>query len=210
MRPHRQQPTRFLHPWDSPGKNTGVGCHFLLQCMKVKSESEVAQSCPTLSKPVDCSPSGSSVHGTFQAWVPEWVAIAFSACIDDSHKKGLAYILLVAQQIKQPSCSVGETADVGSILRSGRSPGGGNGNSLQYSCLKNQSQTPWMGFPGGSDGKEFACNAGDLISISGLRRSPGEVNGNLLHYSCLENSICRGAWWTSAFRVSKNQTGLSD
>ena len=47
MRPHRWQPTRLLCPWDSPRKNTGVGCHFLLQCMKVKSESEVAQSCPT-------------------------------------------------------------------------------------------------------------------------------------------------------------------
>ena len=62
--------------WDSPGKNTGVGCHFLLQCMKVKSESEVAQSCSTLSDPMDCSPPGSSVHGIFQARVLEWGAIA--------------------------------------------------------------------------------------------------------------------------------------
>ena len=62
-------------PWDSPGKNTGVGCHFLLQCMKVKSESEIAQLCPTLSDPMDCSPPGSSVHGTFQARVLEWGAI---------------------------------------------------------------------------------------------------------------------------------------
>ena len=141
VRPHRRQPTRLPRPWDSPGKNTGVGCHFLLQgifstqgsnlglqethvfitfaksrqscptlcdpidssppgspvpgilqarkntgvgchfllqCMKVKSESEVAQSCPTLSDPVDCSPPGSSVHGIFQARVLEWVASAFS------------------------------------------------------------------------------------------------------------------------------------
>ena len=78
VRPHRQQPIRLLHPWDSPGKNTGVGCHFLLQCMKVKSESEVAQSCPTLSDPTDGSPPGSSVHGIFQARVLEWGAIAFS------------------------------------------------------------------------------------------------------------------------------------
>ena len=63
---------------DSPGKNTGVGCHFLLQCMKVKSESEVAQSCLTLSDPMDCSPPGSSIHGIFQARVLEWGAIAFS------------------------------------------------------------------------------------------------------------------------------------
>ena len=78
LRPHRQQPTRLRLPWDSPGKNTGVGCHFLLQCMKVKSESEVAQSCPTLSDPMDCSLPGSSVHGIFQARVLERVAIAFS------------------------------------------------------------------------------------------------------------------------------------
>ena len=77
MRPHRRQPTRLPHPWDSPGKNTGVGCHFLLQCMKVKSESEVAQLCPTQGDPMDCSPPGSSVHGIFQARVLEWVAIAF-------------------------------------------------------------------------------------------------------------------------------------
>ena len=68
-------------PWDSPGKNTGVGCHFLLQCMKVESESEVAQSCPTLRDPMDCSLPGSSIHGIFQARVLEWVAIAFSSCV---------------------------------------------------------------------------------------------------------------------------------
>ena len=78
VRPHRRQPTRLPHPWDSPGKNTGVGCHFLLQCMKVKSESEVAQSCQTLRDPMDCSLPGSSVHGISQARVLEWVAIAFS------------------------------------------------------------------------------------------------------------------------------------
>jgi len=80
--PHKQQPTRLLCPWDSPGKNTGVGCHFLLQCMKVKSEREVAQSCPTFSDPVDCSLPGSSVHGIFQARVLEWGAIAFSVRFD--------------------------------------------------------------------------------------------------------------------------------
>ena len=79
VQPHRWQPTRLLHPWDSPGKNTGVGCHFLLQCMKVKSESEVIQSRPTRSIPMDCSLPGSSVHGIVQARVLEWGAIAFSA-----------------------------------------------------------------------------------------------------------------------------------
>ena len=76
--PHRWQPTRPPCPWDSLGKNTGVGCHFLLQCMKVESESEVAQSCPTLSDLMDCSLPGSSIHGIFQARVLEWGAIAFS------------------------------------------------------------------------------------------------------------------------------------
>ena len=77
VRPHRWQPTRLPRPWGSPGKNTGVGCHFLLQCMKVKSEREDAQLYPTLSDPMDCSLPGSSVHGIFQARVLEWGAIAF-------------------------------------------------------------------------------------------------------------------------------------
>ena len=78
VRPHRRPPTRLPQPWDSPGKNTGVGCHFLLQCMKVKSGSEVPQLCLTLSDPMDCSPPGSSVHGIFQASILEWGAIAFT------------------------------------------------------------------------------------------------------------------------------------
>ena len=85
VRPHRWKPTRLPCPWDCPGKNTGVGCHFLLQCMKVKSESEVAQSCPTLSDPMDCSLTGSSIHGIFQARVLEWGAIAFS----EGRRRGL-------------------------------------------------------------------------------------------------------------------------
>ena len=76
--PHGLQPTRLPCPWNSPGKNIGVGCHFLLQCMKVKSEREVAQSCPTLRSLMDCSLPGSSIHGIFQARVLEWGAIAFS------------------------------------------------------------------------------------------------------------------------------------
>ena len=89
---HRRQPTRLSHLRDSPGKNTGVACHFLLQCMKVKNESEGVQSCPTLSDPMDCSPPGSSVHGIFQARILEWGAIAFSTlvakdCINQSKKR---------------------------------------------------------------------------------------------------------------------------
>ena len=78
VQPHRWQPIRLPHPWDSPGKNTGVGCHFLLQCMKVKSQSEAAQSCPTLSDLMDCSLPGPYIHGILQARVLEWGAIALS------------------------------------------------------------------------------------------------------------------------------------
>ena len=82
VRPHRWQPTRLPCPWDSPIKNTGVGCHFLLQCMKVKSENEVAQSCPTPSDPMDWSPQGSSIHRIFQARALEWGALPSpSICI---------------------------------------------------------------------------------------------------------------------------------
>ena len=86
LRPHRWQPTRLPHSWDSPGKNTGVGCHFLLQCMKVKSEREVAQSCLTLSDPMDCNLPGSSIHGIYEARVLEWGAIAFSSPVLGSYK----------------------------------------------------------------------------------------------------------------------------
>ena len=81
VQPHRWQATRLPRPWDSPGNNTGLGCHFLIQCMKVKSESEVTQSCPTLSDPMDCNLPGSFIHGIFQARVLEWGAIHFSTPI---------------------------------------------------------------------------------------------------------------------------------
>ena len=87
--PRRWRPTRLPCPWDSPGKNTGVGCHFLLQCMKVKSEREVSQSCPTLRDPMDCSPPGSSGHGIFQARVLEWGAIAFSKRENSRGQRGV-------------------------------------------------------------------------------------------------------------------------
>ena len=89
VRPHRRQPTRLPHPWDSPDKNIGVGCHFFLQCMKVKSESEVAQSCPTLSDPMDCSLPGSSIHGIFQAPVTrvgyQWWKYFIEYCSEYQH-----------------------------------------------------------------------------------------------------------------------------
>ena len=122
VRPHRRQPTRLLCPWDSPGKSTGVGCHFLLQCMKVKREREVAQLCPTLSDPMDCSPPGSSVHGVFQTRGPEWVP-------SPSPKyRGFPG----GSEGKASACNSG---DLGSIPGSGRSPGEGNDTPLQYSCL---------------------------------------------------------------------------
>ena len=99
VRPHGLQPTRLLRPWDSPGKNTGVGCHFLLQCMKVESESEVAQSCLTLSDPMDYSLPGSSIHGIFRATVLEWGAIAFSKSRPRGHPNSK---LQTIQQGKKP------------------------------------------------------------------------------------------------------------
>ena len=100
VRPHGLQPTRLLRPRDSPGKNTGVGCHFLLQCMKVESESEVAQSCWTLSDPMHCSLPGSSIHGSFQAKVLEWSAIAFSLCQVANEKKiKFCYIVFMVLKI---------------------------------------------------------------------------------------------------------------
>ena len=89
VRPQRWQPTRLPRPCDSPGKNTGVGCHFLLQCMKVKSESEVAQSCPTLSDPMDCSLPGSSVRGIFQARALEWGTLPLPSL--NSHPSGCIF-----------------------------------------------------------------------------------------------------------------------
>ena len=104
VRPHRWQPTTLPRPWDSPGKNTGVGCHFLLQCRKVKSESEVSQLCPTLSDPMDCSLQGSSVHGFFQARVLEWGAIAFSTIDEWIKKLWYIYTTECFSAIKRNSC----------------------------------------------------------------------------------------------------------
>ena len=126
VRPHGLQPTRLLCPWDSPGKNIAVGCHFLLQCMKVESESEVTQLCLTLSDPMDCSPPGSSIHGIFQATVLEWGAIAFS-CLN-----------------RQPTgiCCMAQETHTGALYQprgvrwGGRWEGGskGRGYMYTYSC----------------------------------------------------------------------------
>ena len=129
VRPHRRQPTRLPRPWDSPGKNTGVGFHFLLQCMKLKSESEVIQSCPTLSDPMDYSLPGSSIHGIFQARVLEWVAIAFSGfCISSCQRKTIALTI---------QTFVGKVMSLFFNMLSRFVIGEGNGTPLQYSCLEN-------------------------------------------------------------------------
>ena len=122
VRPHRRQATRLPGPWDSPGKNTGVGCHFLVQCMKVKSESEVAQLYPTFSDPMD-----SSIHGIFQARVLEWGAIAFSTIRPEwSLNEGFPG----GASVKIQSANAGDIRDVGSIPGLGKSPGGGHSNPL--------------------------------------------------------------------------------
>ena len=117
VRPHRRQPARLHSPWDSPGKNTGVACHFLLQCVKVKSESEVTQVLQpylTLRNPMDYSPTGSFVHGIFRQ--EYWNRLTdIYICIEST-------------------CNTG---DINSIPGSGWSPGRGNNNPLQYSCLGN-------------------------------------------------------------------------
>ena len=104
VRPHRQKPTRLPCPWDSLGKNTGVGCHFLLQCRKLKSESEVTQSCLTLSDPMDCSLPNFSVHGIFQARVLEWGALAFSSInhvyLHRSYATFSPYLLIFEYRVK--------------------------------------------------------------------------------------------------------------
>ena len=112
VQPHRQQPTRLPHPWDSPGKNTGVGCHFLLQCVKAKSESEVAQLGPTLSDPMDCSLPGSSFHGIFQARVLEWGAIAFSGNLLSLPQIHVACWLLIVNIIKELELGREETLEI--------------------------------------------------------------------------------------------------
>ena len=142
-RPHGLQPTRLLRPWDFPGKNTGVCCHFLLQCMKVKSESEVAQSCPTLHDPMDCSLPGSSFHRIFQARVLEWGAIALSTKLlghinfTENWNTIIIGASQVASVVNNPPANAGDIRDASLIPGLERSPGGGHGNPLLYSGLEN-------------------------------------------------------------------------
>ena len=202
VQPHRQQPTRLLCPWDSPGENTGAGCHFLLQCTKVKSESEVAQSCPTLCDPVDCSLPGSSVHGIFQARVLEWAAIAFSGNCPrhgqwetfwhaSYHCFDYFIPFLTSHGISGASCTYPAFHHVFSFLL----PLSMLEVFLSFMKLLSWLENNWLGgFPGGSEVKASASTARDLGSIPESGRSPGEGNGNPLQYSCLENPMDREAW----------------
>ena len=146
VRPPRRQPARLCRPWDSPAKNTGVGCHFLLQCMKVKSESKVTQSCLTLSDPMDCSLPSSSVHGIFQARVLEWGAIAFSGIL-------LHVCMCVCIYIYTHTHTHTHTHTY--IFT-----GSWNGYLLQHSCLA----TSWTEEPGG------------LRTVCGVTRSQTQLS----------------------------------
>ena len=130
MRSHRQQPTRLPRPRDSLGKNTGVGCHFLLQCMKVKSESEVAESGPTLCNPMDCSLPGSSIRGIFQARVLEWGAIAFS---DQTSLLGMKILIWEHRTLSSGSCWSGEGSEKS---KQGSLAGGWGGEPQMCECMQ--------------------------------------------------------------------------
>ena len=112
VQPRGLQPPRSLCPWDSPGESTGVGCYFLLQCVKLKSESDVAQSCPTDSDPVDCSPPGSSIHGILQGRVLEWGATAFSNLTETEYKKRMLKTAREKQQVTYKENPTSVTADL--------------------------------------------------------------------------------------------------
>ena len=166
VRPHRRKPTRLPCPWDSPGKNTGVDCHFLLQCRQLR--------------PI--------------------IFVGFSG--DQGFPN--------SSVSKESTCNVG---DPGSIPGLARSTGEGIGYPLQY--FKSTGErirlpTPvFLGFPGGSAGKESACNVGDLGSIPGLRRSPGEGKGYPLQYSGLENSMDCIVYGVAKSRDTTEQLSLS-
>ena len=182
VRPHRRQPTRLPRPWDSLGKNTGVGCHFLLQCMKVKSESEVAQSCPTLHDPMNCSLPGSSVHGIFQARGQEWGATAFSAGLLGELSK---YGARSSQYRAAPTGFPPHILQGGSRSHSRR--------PVADLRIAQKARSGW--FP--SNIEQLRAFWAILRSATGRRHcltsTVGEGNGNPLQYSCLENPRDRGA-----------------
>ena len=186
MQPQRRQPTRLLCPWDSPGKNTGVGCHFLLQCMKVKSESEVAQLCPTPSDPMDCSLPGSPVHGIFQARVLEWGAIAFPyhlAKYLPAHEMDMPRLLNV--QVTLNSWHTKYTS-IPLLFHSGK--------HMRTNLVQSDSATPW------TTARQAPLSTGFSRQEywSGLPfPPPGELsNRDQIHISCIGRQILyhRATW----------------
>ena len=183
VQPHRWQPTRLPRPWDSPGKNTGVGCHFLLQCMKVKSETEVAQSCPTLSDPMDCGLPGSSVHGIFQARVLEWGAIAFSVVLIS-----MVQLILNLHDWIFIYYRPGQWHPIPVLL-----PRKSHRQRSLVVC------SPW-----GREESDMTERLHFHFSLLCI----GEGNGNPLQCSCLENPRDREAWWAAVYGVAQSWTWL--
>ena len=198
VRPHRWQPTGLRCPWDSPGKNTGVGCHFLLQCVKVKSESEVAQSCLTRDT-MDCSLLGSSVHGICQARVLEWVATSMSYPTPREHLSKTPASRGTPLNVTGQPGREGSWRRMDTSISLRCSPETIRAWLICYPPIQKQASLVTQMV------KNLACSAGDLGSIPGSGRSPGEGNGNPLQYSCLENPTDRGAWWATAHGVAKSQ-----
>ena len=151
-------------------------------------------SCPTLCDPMDCSLPCSSIHGVFQARVLEWVAISFSIYQRYHLKERLTWELFLGRQGNLHESMVHDSQ----LSNSGSEAETFTGEKNWYFCLQGQGNLTWKSylrnFPGGSDGKASAYNAGDLGSIPGLGRSSGEGNGNPRQYSCLESPMGRGPW----------------
>ena len=184
------QPTRLPCPWDSPSKSTGVGCHFHLQCMKLKSEIEVTQSCPTLNDPMDCSLPGSSVHGIFQARVLEWGAIAFSKSI---------YTLRLFENQNECNSTL-KYSMLGFVSRRGQwhpTPVLLLGESHGWRSLVDCS--PW-----GSEESDMTEWLHFHFSLSCI----GGGNGNPLQCSCPENPRDGRAWWAAVYGVAQSRTRL--
>ena len=167
-----------------------MGCHFLLQCIKVKSESEVAQSCPTPNDPMDCSLPGSSVHGIFQVRVLEWGAIAFSVPCHTWQQNRL--VLKTSQPRNIPNYSITSGEGNGTptpVLLPGKS----HGRRSLVGC------SPW-----GCTELDTTSRLHFHFSLSCI----GEGNGNPLQCSCLESSRDRGAWWAAVYGVAQSRTRL--
>ena len=185
MRPHRQQPKRLPRPWDSPGMNTGVGCHFLLQCMTVKSESEVTQSCPTLSDSMDCSPPGSSIHGIFQARVLEWGAIALDLS-NYTIVSSWYFLLSHTHQTWRKRDHKPRNADMYRLKRD--FPGGSAVKHLpaMWETCRRHGFKPWV------------------------TKIPWRRKWQPTPLFLLGNPMDRGAWWATVHGVSKSWTQLSN